>query len=862
MKAAQLLRQQNATNINLKQNLRDRTISENFSKIVQGRTSLGQNYHCVLNDKEERQVIAKGYQYGARCLVDKISNVQKNRSFFTKRYSSILHMRGNRCIEALSPEECTDVSMDGCRKHPRDPGSPYHVKSYQRLQKMNLLNSICEEGSILSPRHFKQFLQNSSDFWGNSFISSSRRSYSGIAWFSKQNTCGKCGRVKGGNSSVNKRNLSSPPLTNVTNSGQAASKSPADEIGRPWTTLQARDYGKSIPVLQEPVTVMPADIKKYLTAQSLKFENGHTCFITSCPRLNKRKTKLDETEKIYINMTTGSFVCHACRKVGAWSQFQDNVSLLKGTRRKKDQDCFPEMESNYNAPRSAVMTALWESSLPWHDVSEDDLDHLLHVSSLQGLSPSVLKAYGVRVDQSREAFLVPVYFVDNTIHAVKKIAVKTADDGTLKGTRETIIPRGDVHGLIGWNTIAPSTNEVVLTASEFDAMAVYQETKVPAIALPKGDSVLPQEILPLLEQFKKIVLWFKNDIRSWEAAKQFTKKLNEKRCFVIRPSSEHPNALEALQRGSNLHRILEHARPVTHQSITAFSQLRQEVYSELAHVEQVAGVKWKRYPHLNKLLKGHRRGELTIFTGPTGSGKTTFISDYSLDLCVQGVNTLWGSFEINNVRLMKMMLTQFAQQNMSKNLREFDHWADQFENLPMYFMTFFGQESIKKVIETMSHAVYVHDIAHVVVDNLQFMMGVESDRLMMDRFQRTRSDRRCIRKFATTMNCHVTVVVHPRKEKDNDELTTASIYGSAKATQEADNVMILQDKRLMSLRGKKYLQIAKNRFDGELGVMLLKFDKDTLSFAIKPQKAEKSKSQEDYDLQAEEDNIASHEDRV
>ena len=46
---------------------------------------------------------------------------------------------------------------------------------------------------------------------------------------------------------------------------------------------------------------------------------------------------------------------------------------------------------------------------------------------------------------------------------------------------------------------------------------------------------------------------------------------------------------------------------------------------------------WQRYPILNDLLKGHRRGELTVFTGPTGSGKTTFISDYSLDLALQGV---------------------------------------------------------------------------------------------------------------------------------------------------------------------------------------------------------------------------------
>lgn len=52
---------------------------------------------------------------------------------------------------------------------------------------------------------------------------------------------------------------------------------------------------------------------------------------------------------------------------------------------------------------------------------------------------------------------------------------------------------------------------------------------------------------------------------------------------------------------------------------------------------QVSGVKWERFPSLNSILKGHRRGELTILTGPTGSGKTTFMSEYSLDLACSKV---------------------------------------------------------------------------------------------------------------------------------------------------------------------------------------------------------------------------------
>lgn len=39
------------------------------------------------------------------------------------------------------------------------------------------------------------------------------------------------------------------------------------------------------------------------------------------------------------------------------------------------------------------------------------------------------------------------------------------------------------------------------------------------------------------------------------------------------------------------------------------------------------------------------------------------------------------------------------------------------------------------------------------------------------------------RKFATDNSCHVTLVIHPRKEDDDKELQTSSIFGSAKVGQ-------------------------------------------------------------------------------
>lgn len=53
--------------------------------------------------------------------------------------------------------------------------------------------------------------------------------------------------------------------------------------------------------------------------------------------------------------------------------------------------------------------------------------------------------------------------------------------------------------------------------------------------------------------------------------------------------------------------------------------------------------------------------------------------------------------------------------------------------------------------------------------------------------------------------------------------------------------LLFQDKRLTAVRGKKYLQVAKNRYSGDLGIVPLDFDKDSLSYQSK----KKSKKQDD-----------------
>ena len=89
------------------------------------------------------------------------------------------------------------------------------------------------------------------------------------------------------------------------------------------------------------------------------------------------------------------------------------------------------------------------------------------------------------------------------------------------------------------------------------------------------------------------------------------------------------------------------------------------------------------------------------------------------------------------------------------------------------------------------------------------------------------------RKFATLHNVHVTLVIHPRKDME-ERLTIHSIFGGGKATQEADNVMLLQteETELPEVK-RKHLEIVKNRFSGDLGIVPLHFTKSVLSLSKK-----------------------------
>ncbi|XP_003385622.1 PREDICTED: twinkle protein, mitochondrial-like [Amphimedon queenslandica] len=453
-------------------------------------------------------------------------------------------------------------------------------------------------------------------------------------------------------------------------------------------------------------------------------------------------------------------------------------------------------------------------------------DKVKKLFAIEKLSTDVIQRYSVtlHLDNEKSSLIFPWYSYSllsnfNRTGSIENgEMVLTPSDGELPLNRS----------VFGWHDIKRTgTKELIVTDAEIDAMAAFQGSTLDSIAMNlKPFSALPPQLLKDLEEMDKIFIWPRDSSSSLVSG--LPRLLNKPVCWTINEFTQDGkrlSPLDALNNGLSFRTIIDSAKPASHKEILYFHQLENNVYEEFLNTEKVAGVKWKRFSKLTAILKGFRPGELTIFTGPTGSGKTTFMSEMSLDLCQQGVSTLWGSFELSNVRLIKTMMKQFSGVNFDDHLNEYQSYAEKFRTLPMHFMKFHGQTELTKVIEAMTHGVMVNGIQHIIIDNLQFMIGMKS-KCFEDSFHAQNAVFAEFRHFATEHNVHITVIIHPRKEDPDRPLKTSSFFGTAKATQEADNILILQ-----SIGRDKFLQITKNRFSGNLGNIKMLFDTNSLTYS-------------------------------
>lgn len=623
-----------------------------------------------------------------------------------------------------------------------------------------------------------------------------------------------------------------------------------------------------------PETVM-SSWRKTWRRNDDRIEIRHCPTASFCSEASKFERRLARGNeyKFIVWSEGGTYYCHRCQCKGSWYDLRfkwSGATEAKAIEWHKSYDPDPSDEvavvQQVQLPNQAELSAC--VALLLTKVGEPVRQYL----EARGLSVAVAAQYGVgcatrdfyddSAQRWRKHRCVTFPWIDDMVQPPRTVRIKVRSIEEKRCMR--LEPKKGGWGLFGLHVVPSDATEVVLTEGEFDAIAVRQATGRDAVSLPNGASSLPTSVLPLLERFSRIYIWMDNDASGQVGAQKFANKLGPRRCMFVRPprswGDEPPkDANDALRAGFDLEDAFTTASPPTHENLTRFSDLREELLHELRHPEIYRGLALQSLPGLTDMLEGARPGEFTLVTGPTGAGKTTLASQVTIDVVRQGPPALWGSFEVRNVQLATKMLRQFssvhspALEDMTRD--QLESLCDDFERLPLHFMRFHGATKVDDVIDAMSFARYVYDVEHIVLDNLQFMVAANYE----SRFEAQDIAIAKFRQFATKENVHVILVVHPRKEDPTHPLTVMSIFGGAKASQEADNVIILQaplpTNKLKESRQDspvKSLEVHKNRFIGKTGTVRVIYEEKrrryrevaaAVSFSGAPLTASRSSSQ-------------------
>uniref|UniRef100_A0AC34FJP1 SF4 helicase domain-containing protein n=1 Tax=Panagrolaimus sp. ES5 TaxID=591445 RepID=A0AC34FJP1_9BILA len=378
-------------------------------------------------------------------------------------------------------------------------------------------------------------------------------------------------------------------------------------------------------------------------------------------------------------------------------------------------------------------------------------------------------------------------------------------------------------GIFGYHMVTPSDRRVIITTNERDALAVYAATGgLLCLALPNAEK-LDHSVIPFLEDFESIHFWFPAIHEKY--ARDYASYLSGARCYII-TKKERPIELIREERIKEIKRAIhEEAVRVRNPGFRCINDVREDVKNEIIQSKtKMAGfAQWKRFDVLNHYLKGFRPCELTVLTGGTGTGKTTFVCEYSLDLYAQGVRTLFCSFEMPEEKILKWMLVQYAALPLHRveNHPSVEMWLDRFErtkgDLIVMKTDEFRDKTVTEIANAIREQVIAGGIQHVVIDNLQFLVNLatlHNDKTSaIERYHQQDRFVGLLRSLATDYRIHITLVVHPRKV-EGEEIDINHIGGSSRVIQEADNVLAIQRHRdeIDKRKFRKFLYILKNRY--------------------------------------------------
>src|SRR5210317_1292896 len=420
-----------------------------------------------------------------------------------------------------------------------------------------------------------------------------------------------------------------------------------------------------------------------------------------------------------------------------------------------------------------------------------------------------------------------------------------SESGVLEGckskTKDKLFTyEGNVPGTLFGQHLFPATGKrVVITEGELDAASCSEAMPTwPMVSLPSGAASARksvQRVIPWLQGYEEIVLFFDNDAPGRKAAEDAASVLPPGKVKIATLSDDYKDASDALSANDTdaIRRAIWDAREFRPDGIVDGKSLLELVTTPTPPADH-------EYPFqgLQGKLHGIRYGELVTITAGSGIGKSSFCRELATHLLNKGERVGYLVLEESNRRTALGLMS--AAVGKSLHIGEHDRttltkaYQDSIANWNLFLFDGFGSFDPDVIYNRIEYLATGLEVRCVFLDHLSILLsGLDGDeRRMIDTtMTRLRSlvERTGIALFLVS---HLKRTSSDQNHEEGARVTLGQLRGSASIAQLSDAVIGLErDQQSGSKSATTTVRVLKNRYSGETGVACeLSYDLSTCKF--------------------------------
>ena len=256
------------------------------------------------------------------------------------------------------------------------------------------------------------------------------------------------------------------------------------------------------------------------------------------------------------------------------------------------------------------------------------------------------------------------------------------------------------------------------------------------------------------------------------------------------------------------------------------------------------------WPTLDKrLFGGMNRGELNIFAGGSGSGKSLFMQNIAINWCTQGLNGVFLTLELSEGLCAMRMDSMVANCSTKEVFKDLDTVEMKVKMVGKksgalrikYMPAQSNVNQIRSYLKELQVQTGLR-IDFIMVDYLDLVMPVSAKVSPNDLFVKDKYVSEELRNLSKELNIlMITASQLNRGAVEEIEFDHSHIAGGLSKINTADNVFGIFTSRAMRERGRYQLQLMKTRSSSGVGMKVdLEFDLETLRITDPGEEAQES----------------------